>query len=635
MAERTVSSPGIITELPPDKLSSTAVETGAQELGDDEIVQILEGYRVEAEYARLSGPNSRDMTWLMNLDLYWNRFDFTKKAPWQARELMPELPQYVDRFAAGMRTALRSSEAFFSVTVDNDDEGDIADVIKKVMIAQLRRVSRSPSNHPVDFLTTFEELMKFGALMMNAAVVTWKQTPGENGGYVAVDPIDPYNVWFDPTGRNLYRIRRIEVDLHELRALGQAKDKKGNPIYNEAAINNAVSATVTLMQAERQKRTGTGQWPTSNRRPVVIHEYLCTLIDNEGKVQGENVLCVVAQGKFLIRGPEKNPFWHGRDWLVASPIITVPLSPYGRAYVENFASIAKTFNELTNLLLDGVFTSAMKAFAAIPSMLEEPGQIEEGIYPNVIFKLAEGQQADQFIKEINLGQLPADAFQIWGALKKEMQEGAAFNELTLGNLAPKSRTSATEIGTADQNSMSYIKSIATNIEVLFLEPLLDLIWHTTIQHLRAGDEDIKRLVGDDWFNVLLKNKKKFAEYKICFQCRGISSMMLKAQKAQGLIQLLQTVGQNQLLMQQFMKEVDLQKLLDLLYQLFDVEKGAITKSARQQQIDEMLQQAQQQQQQLGPGGQPQPGQVPGAAPPKALPAGPAGGQAAPKPAAGY
>ncbi|MDE2020956.1 MAG: hypothetical protein KGJ13_11520, partial [Patescibacteria group bacterium] len=97
------NNPGIIVEVPPDRASNTTPEPGAQKLTDSEIVQILEGYRTEAEYARLAGPNSRDLTWLMNLDLYWNRYDFSKKAPWQARELMPELPQYVDRFAAAMR----------------------------------------------------------------------------------------------------------------------------------------------------------------------------------------------------------------------------------------------------------------------------------------------------------------------------------------------------------------------------------------------------------------------------------------------------------------------------------------------------------------------------------------------------
>lgn len=576
---------GIPGEIAPDKTEAPAPKPG---LTDEEIVQILETYRYEAEYARLAGPNSRDQTWLMNLDLYWNRYDFSKKAPWQAREVMPELPQYVDRFAAAMREALVSSERFFTVKVENDQENDIADVIRKFMGVLLRRIARSPSGHPVDFLSVFEEIMKFGALAMNAAVIIPKWD-GKNV-YIGCEPVDPYNIFLDPTGRGLYRIRRIEMDMHELRALAAKTDDHGKFLYNKDNIDLATAAVVALMRAEREKRTGTGQWLTSNRKPVILHEYLCTLVDNEGEVRGENVLCVVANNQFLIRGPEKNPFWHGRDWLITSPIITVPLSPYGRGYVENFASIVKTFNELTNLLLDGVFTSAMKAFAVVPSMLEDPSQIDEGVYPNVVFRLQEGAQVAEFLKEVDLGSLPQDALGMWQALKKEMQEGAAFNEISLGNLAPKGRTSATEIGSAEQNSSSFIRSIARNIEVLFLEPMLDVLWKTALQHLSKDDGEMKDALGDEWFSVLLKARKKFAKYRVTFVVRGISSLVLKQQKLQGVMQLMQTVQGNPLLLQKFMQEVDMGKLLNLMFDLLDVEKDRLELSPREKLIAQLQQQ---------------------------------------------
>lgn len=633
MAKSRKQPVAIPTEVKPDYES----EVVAAGVDPQKIVGILESYRNEAEYARYSGPNSRDQTWLQNLDLYWNRFDFSKKAAWQAREVMPELPQYVDRFAAAMRTALISSERFFTVTAAGDEEGDLAAVIRKVMITQLRRVGRSPTGHPVDFLNTFEEIMKFGALMMNACMVIPK-TLSDGQNYTAIDVVDPYNIWLDPTGRGLYRIRRIEMDLHELLALGELKDNLGERLYNEEALQSAASSVAALMITERERRTGTGQWTVSYRKPVILHEYYCTLVDETGKVLGTNVLCVVANNAHLIRGPEKNPFWHQKDWVLTSPIITVPLSPYGRGYVENFASIAKTFNEMTNLLLDGVFTSALKAFAVVPSMLEDPGQIEEGVYPNVVFRLQEGSTVDDFMKEINLGSLPNDALQMWASLKKEMQEGAAFNELTLGQLAPKGRTSATEIGTADQNSNSYIRSIASNIETLFLEPMLDLLWQVTIQHLSAKDTEIKAAIGETWFATLLASKKEFAKYKFTFVARGISSLILKQQKFQGLMQMLQVVGSNQMLAQKFLQEVDPQKILDLLFDLLDVEKDRLAMSPR----DQQMQQIEQMQQQImqvatqgagGAGGKPPPSGPGGSAPmPQGAPQpsqGSQGGQAVP------
>lgn len=598
-----VNLPGILTEFPVVRDSSTDGQSG---ITDAEIVQILEGYRTEAEYSRLNGPNSRDHTWLMNLDLYWNRYDFSKKAPWQAREVMPELPQYVDRFAAAMRTALATTERFFNVTVNNDEEKDLADVIKKLMVAQLRRISRSPSGHAIDFTAVFEELMKLGALMMIACTVSVKED--EYGHYVAVEPVDPYNIWLDPTGRGLYRIRRVEMDLHELLALADQSDDSGRLLYNKEEIERCqASAINALMRMEREKRTGTGQWVHSTRIPVVLHEYMCTLIDSTGKVRGENVLCVVANNSFLIRGPEENPFWHKKDFILTAPIITVPMSPYGRSYVENFAAIAKTFNELTNLLLDGVFTSAMKVFVAVPGLLEDPSEIDEGVHPNKVFRAQEGVMPTDVLKEFSLGSLPADAINLWQMLKKELQEGAAFNEISLGQMAQHGRTSATEIGTAEQNSNNFLKSIASNIEILFLEPLLDLIWKTTIQHLDASDQELADAVGPDWFSALMKRKREFAKLKLTFICRGISSLVLKAQKLQALMQFLQVIGANQILAQAFLQEVSPQRLLNYMAELFDIDKDNISMTEREKQIQQIQTMAQQRLQAIAgaAGGQPQ------------------------------
>lgn len=584
-----------------DKASSTetvpvAPGEPAPKPSKEDIVVALETFRVEAEYARLAGPNSRDMTWLAHLDLYWNRFDFSQKAAWQAREILPEFPLYVDRFAAALRTALMTSQEFYDVTIDQDEEGDIAQAIKKFMGVTLRRIGRSPSGHRCDFLVMFEEAMKYGALMMCATAVSAKRIDGVM--QPVIENVDPYNIWLDPTGRGLYRIRRLEMDLNEFQALKTKVDGKGVPLYDVEELITAASTQGTMeamQRTERQLRTGTGQWQTSNRRPVIVHEFYGTLIDGSGNILGENVLACWANANYLIRAPEKNPFWHGRDWLITAPILPVPGAPYGRAYVENFASIAKTLNELTNLLLDAIFTSAMKAFAVVPSMLEDPSQIDEGVYPNVVFRLNDGALPTDFLKEVSLGQLPPEVMEFWQALKQELQEGAAFSELSLGQAAPHSRTSATEIGTAQQNSNSLIRSIASNIECLFLEPLLETIWKTAVQHLDPRDEEMRNAIGDQWFQAFLKGKKQFSEFRATFVVRGISSLIDKGQKLQKLMQFIQVVGGNPELAQQFMSQVSPKKLLDYLFELFDVDPDRVLMSPREQQMAQI--QAQQQQKQ--------------------------------------
>jgi len=86
----------VLSETRNDQMSlevQTPPETDSDE--HNEIVAALESYRIEAKTARESGLNDRDTKWRENLDLYWNRYDFTKKAKWQAQETMPEVPSAV------------------------------------------------------------------------------------------------------------------------------------------------------------------------------------------------------------------------------------------------------------------------------------------------------------------------------------------------------------------------------------------------------------------------------------------------------------------------------------------------------------------------------------------------------------
>jgi hypothetical protein len=650
----TLPEPGIPQEIggvnadKPSNLDRTAIEDGTKVPAPTEgdILATLEGYRVEAEYARLAGPNSRDMTWLQNLDLYWNRFDFSNKANWQAREILPEFPLYVDRFAAALKMALLSSAAPFEVHVNGDEEGDIAQIIKKSMTdVILPRIGRTSTGHRCAFPVMFEEAMKYGALMMCATVVTARVVDGCR--QVCIENVDPYNVWLDPTGRGLYRIRRLEMDLSEFQQLARKVDGKGVPLYKIEEMKTAGSTQGTmeaLQRAEREKRTGTAQWQTSNRRPVLLHEFYGTLIDASGNTIGENVLAVWANSNHLVRVPEKNPFWHGRDWLICAPVLPVPGAPYGRAYVENFATICRTLNELTNLILDAVFTSALKAFAVVPSMLEDPSQIDEGVYPNVVFRLQDGAMPQDFLKEVNLGMLPPDVMQIWQTLKGELQEGAAFQ----AQQPIKSHTSAEAIGNAGQQDQDLMKSIASNIEGLYLEPFLDTVWKTAIQHIDPKDEEWKAAVGETWFDALTKSKKQFAKYHVRFHFRGISALIDKGQKLQKLMQLLQVIGQNQMLMQQLMQDLDPAKVIGYLFELFEIDKTRVFFSPREKQANMIAQQQQQQaqaRQQLaqqaltsmmggGGGGKPPAGgaRPGGPATPAGGPmpsAGPAGGQVAP------
>lgn len=575
------------TAVPQHNPELDTTDKSAPKPDDQQIVNILEAYRIEGEDARKTGPNNRDDKWNENLDLYWNRFNFEGKAQWQAQQTMPEVPAFVDRFSAAMKEAIHSAPGgFYTVTDAADTNNDMSDAIKRVTDAWLSTCGTGPNDQPMGFGGVFEEQMKLGALMAPCAAVTWK--PDANKGRVAIDAVDPRNYWLDHTGRGLYRFRRTEMDKHELVTLADMKDSKGQPLYNKDVIEQLQEQVDHDEQERRQSLTGGTQDNTSSRQKIQIDEYIATLVEpTEKKAVSHNYLYVVANNRHLIRGGEENPFWHKRDWIVFAPLVTVPLSVYGRSYMEDFGSIAKTFNELTNMLLDAVFTSSMKAFAMVPELLRDPSQANEGISPNKIFLLEEGADARQFLQDIDLGTLSPESFQMWQALKQELREAAGMNEIAFGQFAPKGRTSATEVLETQQSTSALIRSMAATVEERWLDPVLNLTWKTGLQHVSKNDEIIRAAAQPEFFDALMKRRREFVERPLTFRARGITTLLHKSRKLKALLSALQILGSNDILLKIFLQKVSPDRLVDTILDLFEIDPAKLRPSERESTIGEL------------------------------------------------
>lgn len=558
---------------------------------DQDIVTSLTTYKREADEVRKGGLNPRDAKWEDNLNLYWGRYDFSKKAAWQAREVLPEVPNFVDRFAAALKEALLAGNGIYDVYDPADEEGDLADAIKRMVDVWLESVGVNQTGTPLAFPTVFEEQMKLGALMACSSVVVWKNDVP--GGRVAIETVDPRFVWLDHTYRNLYRIRRIEMDRHELFSLANAKDGKGNPIFNLEAVSQLVASVMPDENAFREQLTGSGTQVSSARTPIQLDEYLATVLNPDGSVMYDKALCVVANDRFLIRGPEPNPFWHGQDWLTFTPLVTTPLSVYGRSYMEDFGTIAKTFNELTNMILDAVFTSSLRAFVMVPAILSNPEQVAEGIWPNKIFNLEEGYKPEDFAKALELGTLPAESVQVWTSIKNELREAANINEIGMGQFAPKGRTSATEVNNTQESSSALIRSVAQTIETRWVNPTLNLVWKTGLQHLKVDDKKLRAAAGDEMFSALYPRRRELITRPVTFQAQGISRLIQKSKTLRNLLQAMQILGSNPLLLQEFLKVADMDKLVKLIFDLSDIDMTKLALSERDMMMRQVIQSFQQ------------------------------------------
>jgi len=567
-------------ERPTDAAADVPTEKAAREDQNIEVVSVLEGYRQEATQNRQSGLNPRDAKWRENLDLYWNRFSFAGKADWQSKEHLPEVPSFVDRFAAAMKEAVVSMPSgFYTVSHTTDKDGDLAQSIKHMNDIWLGSCGRNITGHVAGFPAVFEEQIKLGAMMAMSAVVTWKDDV--DGGRVAIESVDPQSVWLDHTYRNLYRIRRSEVDKHDLVAMAKKTDSNGKQIFNLPELTQLVSAISFEDRRRAEELTGTGQERITNRQPITVDEYLATVVAGDGTVLADDALCVVANERFLIRGPERNPFWHGKDWLVYAPLITTPLSVYGRSYMEDFGSVAKTLNELTNLILDGVMVSSMKAFALVPDLLKNPAQVATGIWPMKLFELEEGVKPQDFSSVLDMGTLPPEAIRVWETLKNELREAAGINEIGLGQFAPNSRTSATEVVATQQSSSLIIRSVAQTVEQMWLNPMLDLVWKTGLQHIKPNNHTMQEALGAETFKMLVSKRRDFIKWPLTFKAEGLSKMLQRAKQLKALLQIIQIIGTNELMMKAFFGAVDIERLVSVLFELSEIDLPRLQITERQ------------------------------------------------------
>lgn len=580
--------------LPVD-INTTIEEPDAKQL---ELVQILVDYKKEAVDNRQSGLNPRDDKWRQNLDLYHNRYDFSNKAAWQSKNVMPEVPSFIDRFAGALKEALVATpNGFYTVIDPYDREHDLSQSIKNMLDVWLSVSGKNQVGTPLDFSSVFEEQCKIGAMMAMTSKVLWKNDIP--GGRVAIETHDPRMVWLDHTYRGLYRIARTELDLADIARMATATGKRGKPLYNLAEMQRLV-ASLSEDNMVKKELSGNGEEITSNRQPIIFDEYYASAVGRDGKLLLDNEMVIVANDRFIVRGPEPNPFWHGRDWLTYAPLVTVPLSPYGRTYMEDFGAIAKVFNDLTNLLLDATYTASMKAYVLVPDMLKDPSQANTGIWPNKTFLLQDGYSAKDFATALELGSLDAGAINIWQQLKGELSEAAGMNEIGLGQLPDKTHIAATAVAGAQQSSSAILRSVAQTIETRYLDCTLDLAWKTGLQHVKLNDMKMQEAVGPAMWSALHGQRKQLITRPITFQARGISTLIQKSQKLQALLSVMQVISANPNLMQAFMQRIDIMKFVDLLFSLSNVDLSKLEMSERQQMVQSVVQPMQQ----AAAGGQP-------------------------------
>ena len=573
------------TEDDPGELALVEQTKPTPKMEPEALRQILSTLLGEARSARQSGVENRDDQWRANWDAYWARNDDSKRAPWQSREKLPDVANYVERFVASLRAALTSAgEEWYRFEDPLDKDAKLESIVKKVVDYGLSRCGKNSTGQEIAFPSTFANGIKAGCMNMPAFAITWRNNR------LVIDPVDAREMYYDPTGRVMYRFREYRVDRWELMKLAKQKTASGEALFDVAAIERCVAAAPEEEKQEKERQTGVSQQTADNtRKPYTIQEFYGTLIDAEGNLVGENQLAIMVNNAEIIRGNEDNPFWHGMDWIVSSPLIQVVGSPYGRTYVESFAQLATTFRNFTNLVMDAIHATSMPAYWAWPEKLKDPEQLNNGIHPGKVFVADEdATPGDVPIEKIDTGQLSPAAFSAWEAIRGMMREAASQNEIRMGQMTGKTHVSATEIDSASAGTDSLVEHLAEDIEANILSPILELSWITMLQHLDPEkDPWLQYELGEDVVNAIVNQRREFKNRTFRLRATGLSGLLRQNRERRGMVGFLQVIAQSDLLVQALQADYSISRMVSGLMRSFGIDMQQVQKTDQEREMERM------------------------------------------------
>lgn len=416
------------------------------------------------------------------------------------------------------------------------------------------------------------------------------------------------NYYPDPTGRKLYEIEDMWMDYHDVVAMS----KGDYAIYDSAAVEGLAKADIDSEENYNKARE-TGQNPTSSghRPKVKITEFWGTILDKEGKVQFENVVCTIANDTTMIRKPEPNPLWHQKSPYNASPLMEVANSVWHKAPMDAPTQHNKSLIELYNLLVDAGMQEVHAVKQIRKECLDNPAEVSDGIkYGSTLAVNSMLPVGGKVLEDVSTVKVPNEVFNIFNLMNQEYNASALTNDLRQG-VMPFRAVKATEVVEASQTITSVFQGIAKNYEARQSTKELELAWATTAQNWdKISLEEFKALFGDERGTKLhqLEPQDVFAATVdgIKFRVFGISLTLSKAQDFRKLTTLLQTIGASPVLMEEFVKKYDLGKLLGEVMTSLDIDKNKL-------EIPQTVQATMQEQPEGGPEQMPDDmSQVPGA-----------------------
>jgi len=545
-----------------------------------------------------------------NFNMYHLRHDFDHKQEGQSQEILSKQPMAVEQISSFFQQALVDMGSWFKIEATHADSEQTMIIkpheIQKVLVRHLERndyYTHVGNSVKSALLGSLKISKLHGKKEINPKYVAKTSGKGktfkkklvkidETSFSLAVDLIPQENYYPDPTGNKLYEIEDMWMDFHELKKLAQGD----TAIYDLKVVNEISKHTQEDLEEEQRKQRETNQDnPTGNfRNRVKVTEFWGTILDKQGEILYENIVCTMANDKWLIRKPTENPLWHQGSPYNIAPLIEVPGSVWHKALMDAPTKHNAALIEIYNLMLDG----AMKAVNGISqirtSWLEDVSQVEDGLKPGTALKINDIAPPGAKVAEpVITADVPKDGLDVMNIVQQEFNASALTSDLRSG-VTPFRQSSATATVEQSNTITSVFQGLAKNFESKSIQKELELSWLTIAQGWEDLDEeDLKALFGPKRGEELsaLDPEDIFAATAqgLKFTVFGVSMTLNRAQDFRKLTTMLQTIGGSEVLTEAFVSKYGFPELLEEILTSLDIDKNKLEISKVEQEQAQGLQ----------------------------------------------